>query len=137
MGILEAGLWGGLGGLCVEALIWFGHISAWSMARRLARERGKPDERLPQLREYIDIAADSLALVTRVVLSAMAGVVFNGQITGPAAAMFLGAAAPALLLQLGRVSTVLSAPIISAPELRAPAPAPSDAPADAAEVEAP
>ncbi|MFD9513670.1 hypothetical protein [Streptomyces mirabilis] len=139
MGILEAGLWGALGGLCVDALMWFGRISAWSVDRRLARERGEPDERLPQLRQYIDVAADSLALVTRVVLSAMAGVVFSGQITGPVAAMYLGAAAPALLLQLGRVSTVRSALTLSAPELRAPAPAPapSDEPADAAEVEAP
>lgn len=74
-------------------------LAVWQAERHEYRIRDKRP--LPRLDKYIDLPADSLALLTRLALGAVAAGLLHGQITGLVAAVATGAAAPAVLLQLG------------------------------------
>jgi hypothetical protein len=101
-----AGTLGMIGGGVVELVAVWGNLTAWQRARRVARRRGR---RLPPVTRYVDPAADALVAVTRLVLGAAAALVLHSQVSGAATAIAVGAAAPALLAQLG-AARALSAP---------------------------
>lgn len=89
---------GAAGGAVVEAVVIFGRITLWQTERQKAGERGR---KRPRLKKFVDVPAHSLALLTRVLMGAGAGWLFHTQVTGVYAAVAAGAAAPALLRQLG------------------------------------
>lgn len=89
---------GALGGVVVEALILFKHLSSWQAARHQALQKGKE---LPHLRVFVDPPADIAAGLTRIALGALAGWLFHWEVTGVYAAVAVGAAAPGILTQLG------------------------------------
>jgi hypothetical protein len=90
---------GAVGGALVEVVNLYGRMTGWQSARHAARARGESD--LPGLSSYIDVPADSLVALTRLLLGAAAGLVFHTQVSGAAAAVAVGACAPALLRQVG------------------------------------
>jgi hypothetical protein len=90
-----AALYGACGGVIVSALALATDIRAWDEARRRRLRRGNKD--LPGLREFTDLHADLLVLLTRVVLGAAAGALFDNEVV---AAIGFGAAATPLLSQL-------------------------------------
>jgi hypothetical protein len=104
---LTAAWLGGAGGALVEAIALHGYLTNWQEARR--RGRHDKDAELPTLDQFIDIPADTLVAITRLVLGAAAGLVFHTQINGVAAAVAVGAAAPALLQQLGTFRAIRDA----------------------------
>ncbi|MEU7000518.1 hypothetical protein [Nonomuraea sp. NPDC046570] len=95
---------GATGGLVVEVITLWGHLTSWQRARHIARVGRK--RVLPSLSQYIDPQADTLVAVTRLLLGAAAGVLMHDQIDGPMAAIAVGAAGPALLRHLGSGRTV-------------------------------
>ena len=107
MDLLTAMLLGASGGFLVLLIFWHGCVTRWREARRESRERQEPDA--PGLGSYVDLWPDVLAGLTQVVLGAAAGAVFHQQLTGVAAAIAVGAAAPALLQQLSNSRTVREA----------------------------
>jgi len=98
---------GAAGGALVEAINLYARVIAWQEARHAARGKGK--RALPKLRAFVDPPADLLAAVTRLALGALAGWVFHAQLMGPEAAVAVGAAAPAVLRQLGTFRIVQKA----------------------------
>lgn len=92
-----AGL-GAVGGGVAEAVSLWGNLTAWQQARHLARRRQRTP---PAITRYIDPLADTLVALTRVAMGAGAGWLFHSQVTGVTAAIAVGAAAPALLAQVG------------------------------------
>jgi hypothetical protein len=98
---------GACGGAIVSLVAFCADIFAWQQARRTARE--KRATKLPLLKNYIDLPADILALVTRIALGAAAGAIFHSEVTGLQAAIAVGASAPVLLSQLGNARTVKTA----------------------------
>ena len=104
--LLTAMLLGASGGVLVLLIFWHGCISRWREARRQNRQRREPE---PPLSAFVDPLADVLAGLTQVVLGAAAGAIFHQQVVGVAAAIAVGAAAPALLQQLGNSRTVREA----------------------------
>jgi hypothetical protein len=90
---------GAAGGALVEAINLYARVIAWQEARHAARGKGK--RVLPKLSAFVDPPADLLAALTRLALGALAGWVFHAQLIGPEAAVAVGAAAPAVLRQLG------------------------------------
>jgi hypothetical protein len=105
--LLTAMLLGASGGVLVLMIFWHGCVTRWREARRQSRQ--KQEEDIPRLSMFVDIWPDVLAGVTQVVLGAAAGAVFHQQVIGVAAAIAVGAAAPALLQQLGNSRTVSEA----------------------------
>ncbi|MFF4599457.1 hypothetical protein [Amycolatopsis sp. NPDC001319] len=95
---------GAVGGLLVEVINFFGRAIGWQTARRRALEAGK--RRLPSLSRHIDLPADGLVALTRLAIGGSAALVLHTQIMGPAAAIAVGAAGPAILAQLGRIPSV-------------------------------
>lgn len=94
----DAAALGAVGGVLVQLVDLYGTVADWRGARRDARTlRDRP----PPLRDYVDAAADVLVTLTRVLLGAAAGALFHNQVSGAEAAVAAGAAAPALLAQLG------------------------------------
>ena len=91
---------GACGGAIVQALAFFSRLQAWQEARLKARAP-KRRSRVPLLTSYIDPLADILVLITRVGLGALAGGLLHAQVSGAYAAVAIGAAAPALLRQVG------------------------------------
>ena len=87
---------GACGGALVTVVAFSADVTSWQRARRMARIKG---ERLPSLAGFVDLPADSLSLVTRMALGALAGLLFRAQVSGAQAAIAVGAAAPALLTQ--------------------------------------
>ncbi|MCX5103681.1 hypothetical protein [Streptomyces sp. NBC_00439] len=126
----EGALFGAGGGLVVEAVVTFGRLHAWQQARHAARVAA---EALPRLGAYIDLPADSLAALFRVVLGGAAGWLLHGELAGVFAAVAVGASAPAVLAQMGSATTVADALQAGTAPGTAPAapttPAPSIAPA--------
>jgi hypothetical protein len=110
--------YGALGGGVIEAVVFYGRLSAWQSARHRALDRNS--RHLPRIRKYIDPFSDTLAALTRLGLGAIAGALFHGQVTGAYAAIAVGASAPALLLQFGAARSVQDA-------IQGSAAAPSDA----------
>ncbi|MFD0366928.1 hypothetical protein [Streptomyces sp. NPDC127114] len=102
----EGALYGAGGGLVVEAVVTFGRLHAWQQARHAARVAA---EALPKLGAYVDVPADSLAALFRVVLGCAAGWLLHGELGGMLAAVAVGASAPAVLAQMGSATTVTEA----------------------------
>ena len=100
---------GGLGGLVVEIVVFYGRIATWQAARHRALAKDRRRDQLPPLSKYIDAPSDALAAVTRLSLGAGAGWIFSPQLTGVFAAVAVGASAPALLRQLGSAKTLQAA----------------------------
>lgn len=111
---VSAVLLGAAGGALVQAIAFYTYVSNWQEARRQSRERQDPE--LPPLSKFVDVPADTAVAITRLVLGATAGLVFHGQIVGVAAAVAVGASAPAVLQQLGAVRVLRDAVQYSAPE---------------------
>jgi hypothetical protein len=98
---------GGAGGALVQVIALYVYVGSWHEARKECRDRR--DAELPPLSRFVDFPADTAVAVTRLVLGAAAGVIFHGQIVGVAAAVAVGASAPAVLQQLGQVRGVREA----------------------------
>jgi hypothetical protein len=99
---------GAAGGLVVEIIAVWANLTAWQRDRHRARANGRKRV-LPTLTKYIDPPADALVGLTRLLMGAAAGWLLHDQITGIMAAIAVGAAAPALLRQLGTARTVQDA----------------------------
>ncbi|MFF4199695.1 hypothetical protein ACFYZ8_03050 [Streptomyces sp. NPDC001668] len=100
---------GALGGCVIEAIAFYGNVSAWQAERRELLAQPQEGRPLPTLRARIDIPADSLVFLTRLALGAIAGALFHSQIIGMTAAVAVGASAPGLLRQLGTTRPVQEA----------------------------
>jgi hypothetical protein len=122
---------GALGGCVIEAIAFYGNVSAWQAERRELLARPQPDRPLPTLRARIDLPADSLVFLTRLALGAIAGALFHSQIIGMTAAVAVGASAPGLLRQLGTTRPVQEA--VQEPQPGEPATTPQRQPAPAAD----
>ncbi|WP_147455215.1 hypothetical protein [Saccharothrix australiensis] len=71
-------------------------MDAWQEARRRQRlRRAGP----PSFGGFVDLPARAAAGITRIILGAIAGAVFHDQLAGIAAAIAVGASAPAVLQQ--------------------------------------
>ena len=90
-----------MGGLLVEAVISFGHLTDWREARRQARLADP--HALPAITEFVDPLADGLVAASRILLGAGTGWILHTEVMGAAAA---GASAPALLRQLASGRTL-------------------------------
>lgn len=99
--------YGALGGLLVEVVISFGHLTDWREARRRARLAGR--RRLPAITKFIDPLADGLVAASRILLGAGTGLILHNQVVGAAAAIAAGASAPALLRQFASARTLQEA----------------------------
>jgi hypothetical protein len=96
---------GAAGGAVVEAISAWENLTTWQKDRHHART--DPHRPLPKLTAgYFDPLADTLVALTRLILGAAAGVLLHMQVTGAVAAIAVGAAAPALLRQLGTVPSM-------------------------------
>jgi hypothetical protein len=91
------------GGAIVAVIATWGNLTAWQLARHDARSHGAAS---PDLNKYIDPAADTLVALTRLVLGGLAGLLLHVQVSGTLGAITVGAAAPALLGQLGATAGV-------------------------------
>jgi hypothetical protein len=100
-------LLGALGGVLVEALTSYRKVVDWQSARHHTLKSGETPP--PELTRYVDVKADGLVAVTRLLLGALAGGLLHSQITGSIAAIAVGAAAPAILGQLGRAPALAQA----------------------------
>ncbi|MFD7639442.1 hypothetical protein ACFV4P_02190 [Kitasatospora sp. NPDC059795] len=88
----------------MELVIANGRLLAWQSARHRARDERR--RRMPPLRHFIDPTADLAAGVSRIALGAVTGWLLHSQITGLYAAVAAGASAPALLRQIGTLTSV-------------------------------
>lgn len=104
---LTAAWLGAAGGALVQAVALYVYVGNWHEARRQCRDRQDPV--LPPLSRFVDLPADAAVALTRLVLGAAAGAIFHGQIIGMAAAIAVGASAPAVLQQLGQVRSIRAA----------------------------
>ncbi|GGT17201.1 hypothetical protein ACFFV7_41125 [Nonomuraea spiralis] len=104
MELWHAGVYGALGGAVVELMTLWPLIMAWQAKRQKVRRKPRP-----ALKEHIDLPAHALVALTRAVLGALVGLGLADQFAGPIAAFTAGAAAPLLLLQLGRVRSLAAA----------------------------
>jgi hypothetical protein len=98
---------GAAGGALVQAIALYVCVGNWHEARRQCRSRR--DSELPSLSRFVDLPADTAVAITRIVLGASAGAIFHGQIIGMAAAIAVGASAPAVLQQVGQVRGIREA----------------------------
>jgi len=105
----EFGLLGAGGGMIVEVLAIFRWVAVWQDARRDKDGLLLPTP--PKLAKYVDIPAHALMLPARMVLGAVAAILFGltGQVTGPYGALAFGCAAPVLLSRLGLIPQVSKA----------------------------
>jgi hypothetical protein len=94
---------GACGGAIFEVTQVWGDVITWQQARHDARLSGSP---LPRLAKYVDLPAAVLVLATRLLLGAASGWVFHAQVAGSVAGIAVGASAPALLGQLGKVRAI-------------------------------
>lgn len=115
-------LLGAAGGLIVELVSRSGDLITWQQDRRVAMAKGKP---LAGLRAYIDPLPDVLVAFTRLGLGAVAGALLHTQVTGALAAVAVGAAAPALLRQIGTTKFVAARQAEGEQALAEPGPAPA------------
>lgn len=95
---------GAAGGAIVSVVAFCGDVFSWQQTRRAAHLKRAAE--LPTLRKHVDPWPDLVALITRIILGVLAGVVFRSQMTTPLAAFAVGASAPALLTQLGNARMV-------------------------------
>ncbi|WP_328786153.1 hypothetical protein [Streptomyces sp. NBC_00273] len=94
-------LYGAAGGAIVELLRLGSQAFAWQKARQKAAT--KLDR--PPLMDYYDPPSDALCMFWRALLGCIAGWAFHTQVTGFAAMIAAGAAAPATLRKLGEAKT--------------------------------
>jgi hypothetical protein len=94
--------YGAAGGSAAEAVVVWGRLHAWQLARHAALADGMA---LPPFTRFIDLGPDLAVAFTRVLLGCMAGWMLHGQVEGMYAALMVGASAPALLASLGRAAT--------------------------------
>ncbi|MEY9934625.1 hypothetical protein ABH926_009293 [Catenulispora sp. GP43] len=92
--------YGAIGGAVVEAVVSSDRVLAWNAARHQALTR-QPATAGPALSAYVDPLSDVAAGLTRVLLGAVAGLLFHSQVTGAYAAIAVGCSAPTVLRQLG------------------------------------
>lgn len=104
MNVLAAMGYGAVGGCMIGFVALFADVTDWQAA---CRERKREDQ--PPLRDYVLPGPDGIVLVLRALLGAAAGCAFHSQVTGVAAAIAVGAAAPGLFRQLGTVRGVQEA----------------------------
>ncbi|TLP66679.1 hypothetical protein [Microbispora triticiradicis] len=101
----QALLLGATGGLIVETIAMWANLTAWQRDRHHTRAHSRK-RALPPLTKYVDPPADALVALTRLLMGAGAGYLMHDQVTGTMAAIAVGAAAPALLRQLGTARTI-------------------------------
>jgi hypothetical protein len=104
---VDAAVYGALGGLLVEGVIFSGNVIGWQDASHRAARSG--DNERPPMSGYIQPIPDLLAALTRALLGAVLGFAFHGQVTGALAAVAIGVSGPAVVAQLG--ATALSSRI--------------------------
>jgi hypothetical protein len=109
---------GACGGVIVSLAAFAADVESWRKDRRTARAKGRA---VPKLSKFADPSADFLVLLTRAGLGAVAGFVFHSQVNGAEAAVAVGAAAPALLAQLGRYIPVADAAKLEGTEAKSAA----------------
>lgn len=99
-------LLGASGGALFELLTIFNSLATWQAARRTST--GQVRKNAVGVRRYLDVAAHLWLLPIRGCLGAVASGLFGatGQITGAAAGVALGFAAPTVLAQLGKMHQV-------------------------------
>ncbi|MFI9511255.1 hypothetical protein [Nocardia sp. NPDC052566] len=85
-------------------MAFLANLNHYRTARR--RVRAADRKKVPDWKGYFDPAPDLTAAVTRLALGAIAGTLFQTQVTTALAAVAVGAAAPALLGQLGEVRSI-------------------------------
>src|SRR5713101_2730996 len=88
---------GAAGGAIAEAVDRWADLTDWQRARHAARLK---QEALPALTMYIDLLADGLVALSRLAMGALIGWLFHNEVSGVAAAIAVGATAPALLAQV-------------------------------------
>ncbi|KJK49303.1 hypothetical protein UK23_14615 [Lentzea aerocolonigenes] len=98
---------GAAGGALVEAIAVFARINAWQDERQQKRDNG--DAELPPLSKFVDLPVLATVALSRILLGALAGLVFHEQLVGAAATIAVGASGPMLLKQLGSFKSVREA----------------------------
>jgi hypothetical protein len=100
---------GGVGGFLTEALRFYAKVLKWRDVREAAASDKDLAAKGPiRFLAFFDWQADVLVAVTRVALGVAGGWLLceTGQISGVGGAVAVGAAAPALLSQIGRGEAV-------------------------------
>lgn len=103
---------GGLGGSVRGFLAFYHLIGSWHQGRRRLQASADRGTR-KRFADCLDWQAESIAMATQVALGAVAGLILNEThtVTGVAGAIIAGAAAPAILGQLGHLKPVHDAVI--------------------------
>lgn len=114
--VIEYMLIGGAGGALIEAVAFFNRLGEWRAARLTSNGNRRTNP--PSFLSFIDLPPVLAIAVTRLVLGGAAAVAFgtSGQATGALGALTVGAAAPALLQQLGQIRQIREAVTRSAQE---------------------
>ena len=118
---LVAMSYGALGGAVVEVVVSSDRVLAWNAARHeaLTQPRLTAGTR-PALSAYLDPLSDVAAGVTRILLGAVAGLLFHSQVTGAYAAIAVGCSAPTVLRQLGSARLTEAFEVQAGPALELP-----------------
>ncbi|MGW7719180.1 hypothetical protein ACWGKK_33475 [Streptomyces chartreusis] len=109
MSVIEYMLIGGAGGALIEAVAFFNRLGEWRAAR--LTPTGNKRKNPPSFLNFIDLPPVVAIAVTRLVLGGAAATAFgtSGQASGALGALTVGAAAPALLQQLGQIRQIREA----------------------------
>ncbi|MFF1320645.1 hypothetical protein ACFVZZ_14610 [Streptomyces chartreusis] len=107
--MIEYMLIGGAGGALIEAVAFFNRLGEWRAAR--LTPTGNKRKNPPSFLNFIDLPPVVAIAVTRLVLGGAAATAFgtSGQASGALGALTVGAAAPALLQQLGQIRQIREA----------------------------
>ncbi|MFE2218076.1 hypothetical protein ACFW93_39940 [Streptomyces canus] len=109
MTVVEYMLIGGAGGALIEAVAFFNRLGEWRAAR--LTPTGNKRRNPPSFLNFIDLPPVMAIAVARLVLGGAAATAYgtSGQATGTLGALTVGAAAPALLQQLGQIRQIREA----------------------------
>ncbi|WP_405863483.1 hypothetical protein [Streptomyces sp. NBC_00005] len=118
MTVVEYMLIGGAGGALIEAVAFFNRLGEWRAAR--LTPAGNKRRNPPSFLNFVDLPPVVAIAVTRLVLGGAAATAYgtSGQATGALGALTVGAAAPALLQQLGQIRQIREA--VTQPATRQP-----------------
>ncbi|WP_330242445.1 hypothetical protein [Streptomyces sp. NBC_00525] len=107
--VVDYMLLGGAGGALIEAVAFFSRLGEWRAAR--LTPSGGRRKNPPSFLSFIDLPPIVAIAVARLVLGGATATAFgtSGQATGGFAALTVGAAAPALLQQLGQIRQIREA----------------------------
>ena len=107
--MVEYMLIGGAGGALIEAVAFFNRLGEWRAAR--LTPTGNKRRNPPSFLNFIDLPPVMAIAVARLVLGGAAATAYgtSGQATGALGALTVGAAAPALLQQLGQIRQIREA----------------------------